>query len=432
MPETGPPSAPPIGRESRVRLADLTEDLLWPRLFRAFALAARPKRIFLALMILALTYLIGMAGRADELPPRALKAWQEQQIEQGLSIESPPGRANFAGFVMRHVTGSLRDMAEGVLELNAGKTRAALEYMIDEVPRKTWIRYGPLSLMLGVPILIVWTIGGCALCRMTACDFSQGVLIRLRDALRFSLERVGSLLVAGLGPLALVGFIGLLLALAGWVLLGITLVQPFGAAVFGGLVAVSAVAVVVLVAYGLGWPMLIPAVACEATDGIDAVQRAFAYVLGQPLRLLLLCLLLLVVGFPLIVILDQVGLATGAFARWSSLLLVTGEAWDNLRVHEGETAPPTIAGQVMYAWSLALPRAIVASYAVSLFFSASTILYLVLRQAHDGQDCGEIWMPGMVEGAMAEALKARARIASGLGLDEGRIQVQRDAEEESG
>lgn len=432
MPETGPPTVTPIGREPRVRLADLTEDLLWPKLFRAFALAARPKRIFLALMILALTYLIGVAGRADHLPDRALKMWQQERIAQGLSIESPPRRANFAGFVMRHVTGSLRDMSEGVLELNAGKTRAAVEYLFDEVPRKTWIRYGPLSLMLGVPILVVWTIGGCALCRMTACDFSQGVLIRVYEALRFSLERVGALLVAALGPLALVGMIGLFLALFGWVLLGIPFMQPFGSAVFGGLVAVSVVAIVLLTAYGLGWPMLIPAIACEATDGIDAVQRAFAYVLGQPLRLLLLCLLLLVVGFPLIVILDQLGLAAGTFARWSSLLFVTGEAWDNLRIHDGQTHPPTIAGQVMYAWSEVLPRAIVASYAVSLFFSASTILYLVLRQAHDGQDWGEIWMPGMVEGTMAEALKARARVASGLGLDEGRIQVQRDGQDDSG
>ncbi len=35
----------------------------------------------------------------------------------------------------------------------------------------------------------------------------------------------------------------------------------------------------------------------------------------------------------------------------------------------------------------------------------------LIRQVADGQDWGELWMPGMIEGTMAQAMKARAASA---------------------
>jgi len=47
---------------------------------------------------------------------------------------------------------------------------------------------------------------------------------------------------------------------------------------------------------------------------------------------------------------------------------------------------------------------------LSYIYTASTLLYLMMRQINDGQDHAELWVPGMIAGTMAESLRIRAEM----------------------
>jgi hypothetical protein len=159
--------------------------------------------------------------------------------------------------------------------------------------------------------------------------------------------------------------------------------------------------------------MLIPGVACEGTDGLDAIQRAFAYVFGRPVRLILYSLLLLVVGAVMVSIVGMlvngsIAFADGSLSAWttrgSEILSGTGATGKELNGFAGAAAT------IVDFWKSAAGL-VVGAFGVSFFFSGSTVLYLVMRRACDGQDVAELWMPGMVEGTMARAMSGRAEAA---------------------
>lgn len=402
-----------------VRLSDLTSDLLWPRLLRAAPLALRPERLGIALLMLTVTLLIGEIGR--------------------LGIDE----SNMAGFVFSHLIGAVNGVATGVLQLDVQMVRTKIESLLTITAPRLWERYGFRPFLLGLPVILVWAVGGCAIARMAACDFSAGVLVPFRKGIGFALGRIGSLLVAVLLPLIVAALVTVCMAAAGWLLLGFGGIHVVGAVVYGLLLLAGVFTVALLACYVLGLPMLIPAVACEGADGIDAIQRAFAYVLGRPLRLLIFGLIALLIGWVSVVVLDIVAKAAIGFAGWASTLFAGSTAQEI--VHRAAETPATggtaritvanrpegsagTASQIVRVWIL-LPRVLVGAFAVSYIFSASTILYLLLRQVHDGQDWSELWMPGMIEGTMAEALRARAGDG---GMDDAgdaiRIQRQRPSE----
>lgn len=399
-----------------VRLADITADLLWPRLFRAAGLALRPARLTIALLMLIATLLIGEAARFNLDPPQP----------------------NMAGFLFSHIIGAVNGVATGIVQLDVQLVRSKVESLFTVTAPKLWERYGYRPFILGIPIILVWAVGGCAISRMAACDFSLGVLVSFRKGLAFAIDRMGSLLIAVLLPLAIAAVVTLGMSLAGWLLLGFSGMQFFGAVFYGFLLVAGAVTVGLLVCYILGTPMLIPAVACEGTDGIDAIQRAFAYVLGRPLRLLVLGLIALMLGWVSVVVLDLLAKAAVGFTAWASTLFAGASAQEI--VHSAAEVPAKggparitvanppegaagTASQIVRLWIL-IPRVLVGAFAVSYFFSASTVLYLLVRQIHDGQDWAELWMPGMIEGTMAQAMQARAVSA---GDDTSTMRIQRQA-----
>ncbi len=395
-----PPSTHLDSTARAVRLADITADLLWPRLFRAAALALRPSRLAIALLMLIATLLIGEAARFNLDPPQP----------------------NMAGFLFSHIIGAVNGVATGVVQLDVQLVRDKVESLFTITVPKLWERYGFRPFVLGIPIILVWAVGGCAISRMVACDFSLGVLVSFRKGLAFAVGRMGSLLVAVLLPLFVATILTLAMSAVGWLLLGFSGMQFFGAVFYGFMLIAGAITVALLACYILGTPMLIPAVACEGADGLDAIQRAFAYVLGRPLRLLIFGLIALMLGWLSVVIFDLIARAAIGFTGWASTLFADETARDivhraaqvperggaaRVTLAEPIEGPQGTTAQIIRLWIL-IPRVIVGAFAVSFFFSASTILYLLLRQAHDGQDWAELWMPGMIEGTMAQAMSARA------------------------
>jgi len=153
-------------------------------------------------------------------------------------------------------------------------------------------------------------------------------------------------------------------------------------------------------------------------DGLDAVQRVFSFVIANPLRLILYLLILLVVGSAALFVVElavggTVLLAAEVPAAWSG---AQGDAILQGTDLPEEPAPwyvslvtsdPGAPHAIVRVWIGAFMM-LVSAFLVSWYGAASTMLFLLMRQASTGQERTEIWSPGMVEASMAEALQARA------------------------
>jgi hypothetical protein len=383
-----PPASPdrrePFGRESGPRLTDLAADLLWPRLFQVVALALKPERVGLAFFGLVAAMAIGSLA------------------------ELGTGMQNSTLFVLETIASAFSSIAGGVFGLDSFRITLGIQGLLG-LPGRVWDTYGWLSLPLLLPAILALAIAGCAICRMAACDFSQGVLMPWTDGLRFGLRKAGSLVTALFAPLILVGVIAAGIAIAGTIFAwpGVNLL---GALLYGLFLVFSAIAVLVLVCWALGLPLLVPAIACEGTDGLDAIQRAYAYVLGRPLRLLAFAAVALLLCWVTVLIASLFAEATTGFAQWAATGLSGAEG---VAITEGQPQDPplegldAVAAHIVHFW-VGIPAILVWAVALSLYFCASTVVYLLIRQICDGQDWGELWMPGMIEGTMAQAMQARA------------------------
>lgn len=375
-----PGSGPPPGEWRGETLRDFTDQLIWPGLLRTPAIALSGGRLglsFFCLIVIALLW---------ELP--------------GLWLDGP-GPLAAAG---ERVTAAVLGFGEAAGLFPRGPDlhpfATAANDLLVRAPAALFVEHPWTSLLLIPPTLLVWCIAFGAIGRSAACEFAQAVLLPWPQALAFSLSRWGSLLSAVLAPLVLVAVIALVIAAGGAALL----TWPGGdliAALLSPLaVLLAAVAVLGLAGYLLGHKLIIPAVVCEGTDAIDAIQRTYAYVFGRPV-LLIIYLLILGITAGLALIIASL-LASGI----TGFTVATASHWAGPRGAAIMAHGPGLSGTARFASSviriaLAIPAGLVAAYAISLYISGSTVLYLSLRHANDGQEPGELWMPGMIDGTMA-------------------------------
>lgn len=363
-----------------ITLSDLTEDLLWPRLFRVVPLALRPDRLGIALFTGLICALLLRAMRSAAGP----EVWD--RLGPGLTFRINEGLAR---------------AAEG----SFGGLLASLESWFTGTWWPMW-RDHPLSItgcLVGLAAAI--GIGGGAIARACAVEFSHGAVSPWTRVLAFSFARGVALTSALISPLIVAGVICGGLALGGWVLLNWPGVNVLGAVLYGLFLLAGLVAVLLLFGFALGGWMVVPAVVCEGTDAIDGLQRMYAYVIGRPLRLLLY----MAIGLAQVML----GVAVfGTIAWWcvrltgASAGALVGEPAAEILGELGVGPTPetsgtwTAAAHVLKFWA-AIPAAIVGAFAFSGVISTSTVVYLLMRRLVDGQDEAELWMPGMVEGTTA-------------------------------
>ena len=380
------PPSPPIGlwRHEHVtrplRLADLTDDLLWTKLLRAAPLALRPARIILAFFALLSVSLI---WRLPSLWPRSNGATFLSDSSNSLGAAADAARIAWA---------------DGPLPA----LWVALSQFLFRVPLDLLSNHPVWTVSMVLLCLPVLAIGGGTISRMVACEFSQAFMLPWTEALALVFRRRNSLIGAAVAPLLIVGAIVLGLGVAGWILLNWPGVNVVGATFYPLFLAGGLGASIVLIGYVLGQCLLTPAVVCENTDAIDAMQRSYAYVISSPLRLLVYAAVLGVLGL-------IVGLSTEIASRGATLF--TGAEATNMVRHAAQPGGTWNAGASVIVFWNTLFAAVLSSFALSFYFSASTILYILLRRLNDGQEPVEIWMPGLVPGTLSTAEPAERAAA---------------------
>jgi hypothetical protein len=100
--------------------------------------------------------------------------------------------------------------------------------------------------------------------------------------------------------------------------------------------------------------------------------------------------------------------ASGAWTRDTARTMLTNPLpWSaDARMVDPPEGTYRVAGGIINFWN-SIPITFIAATLVASAASASAMLYLAMRQVCDGQDLGELWTEGEVEGAMAESMESR-------------------------
>lgn len=356
--------------------AELTAGLVWPTLLRSVVLALQPARLMLAF---GLIVVLGASAHAYDW---LMSVFSLDPVAAPVLTQMSTALSRFTFDVL------LIQPLDALASLFAGVFAQPLAALSDH----------PISLgVYFILIIPVWAMAGGALSRMVALDVAGALDPSLGQGLAFAGRRGPSLAGSLLVPMAALGLIALTISLLGAALFVIPGVRVVGAALYGPLLALGFILTLLAVGFVLGQALLVPAVAVEGTDTMDAVQRSYAYVFGRPLRTALYLAFVLVQGaiaFALVrwVVVGAIDLTENLATAWLS-----GGVEQSLVTTTGPdvTTPATLIEGWRDIALLVLP-----AFVVSFYFSASTLVYLLLRRVNDEQDVSDIWMPGLIEGTL--------------------------------
>lgn len=361
-------------REPNIMLCDLTEELIWPRVLRAPALALSPGRLLSGfvgafLLILVIRFYTLLSKTDATLAP----AENQDQLLMPESITMLGER-----------------FINALLQLDPvalSNTSIDTATMI-----RDGIMHNPLvSILLGIPIIAVLSLVGGSISRSTAFEFAQGRFATRDETVYFTLRRARQFIGAIAGPLAFSAAIFFIISLGG-LLLSIPVVDMFGAVLYGFGMLLGIVATLVLVLHVVASPMIVPALSIEGTDAFDAIQRCYAYVVGRPLRYLIYVLILTLLGVFAAVLFAMIARVSIEMTDWAAGF-IANDATDRALTGEGDLgATKNIAHQIISFWRSFI-ELLIAGYIISLFFTSATIVYLAVRRICDGQGVTEIWEP---------------------------------------
>jgi len=346
-----------------------------------------------------------------------LEAWQDYLYEGNassdertefeqiyLSLEKVRPRGPFEASA-RYVAHYWNSIVDGALDFNPVQMWQGVVAIVWELPQLLWNGgfHGFISLF-GFLLIYVLCIGGGAIARMQSTQHSRSIRLSVSEAVDFSTARWRALLAAVFGPAMLVAAITILLMLMGLVLLNIPWLNLIGGLLYGLALLLGLLVALIAVGYAACFPLLIPAVVVENCGGGEAVQRSFAYLLSKTFRFigyLVLLIIAMVLGYLIVRLIANLTLDLTAS--------IVGTWTFNLSLHGAgslqATAVPAVGiswYETLAGWFIAMWETIVHDLMIgwifSGFFSASTMMYLLMRSSCDGQDTRDIWWQGIAHG----------------------------------
>jgi len=428
------------------------------RLFKAFGMAVNPGRLLLSLMLVLLLYLGGIAMDfvwGEQVYPNEVGAYvnnDAQEFDAWLTgmvdTENAPTTVSikkdkiFNTLVDQQVSAfermvvsataldfGIRDLASG-RGADSGGVIGALATMTVRTPGWLYAAHPGFMVLYLLYAFALTSLFGAAICRVAAMDACKREHISAFAGLRFGLDHWAQVMIAPLIPLGLVVLIRLALAVSGWVFFNLPGLDVVGAVIFGLMLLGGFIAAMLLIGFAFGVNLLTPSIAVEGTDAFDAVSRAYNYVVGRFWRYLAYTGVVIVYGAVTYLLIGLVvfctiwitkaGLSVWAGAevtegttRLNAMLpdpqwgrLLPDADWENL----GGTG--TVAAALLMVW-LKLVIAVLPAFAVSYYFNAQTLIYLLLRRSADLVEFDDVY----VEPDAADAPAAQDKVEP-AGADE--------------
>jgi hypothetical protein len=375
-------------------------------LFKAFRVAVHPSKLVLALAALLLIY---FGGRildgiwADKHLVPVNDAFHVPDMSD--SGDSDNRRGIFISF-FNHEVRSFNYVIRGALALSPRAIYDAAYEFVVVGPYWLMTEHPFFFTLFAIWFLLIWSIFGGAIARIAAVHVARDEKISVRQALRFSMNKLLSFAFAPLIPLLILLVIGAIVA-AGGALLYIPIIGPILLSLlfFLALIAGLVMALVLLGLVG-GFNLMYPTIAVEGSDSFDAISRSFSYVFARPWRMLFYTLVAIVYGaLTYLFVKYFVALVLGLthyFVGW----WLTGQPetyWPyifpppdadhlpyNVRTDQLKWSEDIAAG--MIAFWVYLVIGLVGAYAISYFFSVNTIIYYLMRREVDATELEDVYV----------------------------------------
>ncbi|MCK5000826.1 MAG: hypothetical protein KAS23_14890 [Anaerohalosphaera sp.] len=415
------------------QLGQLWKNLAFTKLFKAFKMAARPGKLVIGMVAIALACVIGQTMdviSASVITGTSISPNSRQVVtttELQCYITEPETTDNFIS--MYFETGKRKGVFNTLWRFCAERFNMAFVPLLkfDESNIFANIRnafdnigqcirafiwafsyHTVYSIVFFILVFPIVCISGGAICRCAALEFARGEKAGIVEALSFGAKRFKSFLAApALSVLLLVTFCGMisLLGLAGNIRL-------FGEFAIGLLLPVALVfgVLAVLMAIGIvgGSGMMWPCVAYEGSSGFDAVSRSFMYVFTQPLWVLVYSFIATVYGtlsylvvrfftFLLLLVtynLIEFGLFNGTGGEAKLARIWSHPSFFNLMGNTNATRASwteSVSSVIVNLWIIALIWLVV-SFIISFYFCVNTVIYSILRSTVDGTEPEDVYL----------------------------------------
>lgn len=262
------------------------------------------------------------------------------------------------------------------------------------------------SVLAGLWVVVVWGLLGGAIARIAVVDVARHERVSVRQALKFAWRKrvplIGTPLVPMVGVLlvgTLIAGFGLLYRIPGGATAaGVLAILPL----FGGLLLL-----LIVIGLAAGWPLMQGAVAAEAEDGFDAMSRSYAYVYQRPwLYAVYAALAALVLSAGMVLAQTFAGLVVH-LASWA---LAIGGPPATVATYYGvggEAVPPAAAAA--HGIWLGLVGLLTRAWVHSAFWTAATVVYLLLRRDVDGKPIVAIAYEAPISPLLQAAAEASRR-----------------------
>lgn len=359
-------TSPPVLLEEEFFPTDsarMTRWFPWLRLLRAFHIAIDPRLLLVALLAILIwssgeTLILKLAEQSGITAPLPLVG-----IASALTAAKATDLSRAVAAPWDTALNSLRYSAPTLWPLQC--VMAFASFLLEGTD--SWGAWGMRWGLLAWTLLVTGVSGG-LICRMAALKSGPAGGASLSNSFRFALKRAFAYACAPL--MAFIGFSLLWFAVAGMGFLAripgvgewlLAIVWPISL-VIGFLMALLVVIV------NVGWPLMIAAISVESSDSFDGLSRANTYLLNRPLYAVFLALFAVAYGG---VLLFFVSGLTDLAASLTSRALAVRE------------------GNVTEAW-LGLVRLVPLAFVYSYFWTATTMIYLLLRRREDATPLTEI------------------------------------------
>jgi hypothetical protein len=241
-----------------------------------------------------------------------------------------------------------------------------------------WFR----SALMAIWAVIVWGIAGGAIARIAVVQAADGRRVGLGSALRFAFGKAASLIGAPLTPM-----LGVAIFAAACALIGLLNRVPWGigaivAALLGFVPLLLGLAMaLILVGLAIGWPLMHATVAAEGEDAPDALSRSYSYVNQRLARYAAHTLASWAIGTVGLVVAIGFAWVVVSLADWGTALGAPEPLPSNDLADTVRSSWPRLVGLVVHAWIY------------SYFWSAASLIYLILRRDVDGTSWHDVSLP---------------------------------------
>jgi len=254
--------------------------------------------------------------------------------------------------------------------------------------------------------LLIWAIFGGAIARIAGVHVARDEKISVRQALRFSTNKLLSFVFAPIIPLIIILLAGAAVAVGGLLMY----IPAIGPLIVGSLFILALLAgfVMTLVLTGTvgGFNLMYPTIAVEGSDSFDAISRSFSYVFARAWRMIFYTVVALIYGalcflFVRYFVVVMLGL-THFFLQWflgGQPAVYLPEIWPpvndaNLAYHINFHALSWIDGVAAFLIAIwvYIVLTLLAAYVVSFYFSANTIIYVLMRKEVDATELDDVYV----------------------------------------